>query len=109
MSAVVEPTPPESAVTVPVLMYHDVAENSGGRDWAFAVPPALFDEHLSALAATGYHTAPFRDLSAPEHGPSKLTVYLTFDDGYVSYNDVVVPMLHRYGMTATVFVPTAYI
>jgi len=98
---------------VPVLLYHDVADGPAhDRFRRYVVPPGLFDEHLSALASAGYRTANASTLIAttqPLGGADRPAVYLTFDDGYRSFATTVVPTMARYGMTGTVFVPTAYV
>ena len=46
----------------------------------------------------------------PSEGPSDgPTVVLTFDDGLLDFASEVLPRLRRYGFTATLYVPTAYV
>jgi peptidoglycan/xylan/chitin deacetylase (PgdA/CDA1 family) len=45
---------------------------------------------------------------APDRLPDR-AVLLTFDDGYQSMRQTVLPWLHRYGYPAAVFVPTGFI
>ncbi len=99
----------EESGTVPVLLYHDVADGPvQDRFRRYVVPRGLFDEHLGALASAGYVTAPASSLDLSETG-RRPTVYLTFDDGYRSFASAVMPALARYAMTGTVFVPTAHV
>ena len=97
---------------LPVLLYHDIADGPANPAFRrFVVPPSLLDEHLSALKSAAYATANASDLlcdqQATVHDSSR--VYITFDDGFHSFADKAVPALTRYGMTGTVFVPTAYV
>ena len=49
--------------TVPVLMYHDIADAPTAHAFRrFVVPPALFAEHLEALREAGYTTGRVSDL-----------------------------------------------
>jgi peptidoglycan/xylan/chitin deacetylase (PgdA/CDA1 family) len=41
--------------------------------------------------------------------PSKPLAMVTFDDGFRDNHDVVLPILQRHGLTATVFISTAYV
>ncbi|MGH3437037.1 MAG: polysaccharide deacetylase family protein [Sciscionella sp.] len=41
--------------------------------------------------------------------PEKPTIALTFDDAYSDFHAVALPMLMRYELTATLYVPTGYV
>ncbi len=103
----------QSSEPVPVLLYHDIADGPAHKGFRrYVVPPGLFDEHMSALDSAGYQTAPASALvptTAAVQPDDRPVVYLTFDDGYRSFARTVMPALARYGMTATAFVPTAYV
>ena len=97
---------------LPVLLYHDIADGSAHPAFRrFVVPPSLLDEHMSALKSAGYQTANASELPGDQHATAhdSQRVYVTFDDGFSSFADKAVPTLTRYGMTGTVFVPTAYV
>jgi peptidoglycan/xylan/chitin deacetylase (PgdA/CDA1 family) len=97
---------------LPVLLYHEVADGPvHDRFRRYVVPSGLLDEHLSAVASAGYRTAGASALVPTDSagGDDRPTVYLTFDDGYRSFATTIMPMIARYGMTGTVFVPTAHI
>lgn len=98
--------------TIPILMYHDIADGPSHEKFRrWVVPPSLLDEHLAALKSAGYDTATASGLAqrVAVGAEGKPIAYLTFDDGYQSFERVAMPLLARYGMTGTVFVPTAYV
>lgn len=93
---------------LPVLMYHKVLE---GKNDGLTVSVAKFEDHLKYLQSKGYRTISFRSLKEMLRSGDPLphrTVMLTFDDAYVNFSDHALPLLIKYGFTATVFVPVAY-
>jgi peptidoglycan/xylan/chitin deacetylase (PgdA/CDA1 family) len=97
-------------VSVPVLMYHEVSADSRSR---LAVPPGAFAAQLAYLDEAGYRTvtaAAYADALAGR-GPAlpERAVVLTFDDGFADFHSTALPLLQRYGFTATVFVTTGWI
>lgn len=110
------PTPDGMArqARVPILMYHYLSDPPPGADkyrQDLSVSPALFEQHLAYLKAQGYHTITLYDLldhltrGAPLP-PGDKPVILTFDDGYRDNYENALPLLQRYGFTATFFVLT---
>jgi len=97
---------------VPILMYHEIA---GRRDTAsrLAVPPGSFAAQLKHLHDAGFSTLTLSALaSALAGGPVQLPsrpVAITFDDGFADFHREALPLLRRYGFTATVFVTTGWI
>jgi peptidoglycan/xylan/chitin deacetylase (PgdA/CDA1 family) len=98
---------------IPVLLYHSVAERCDPRFATWSVTPDLFDRHLTHLAAEGYTALTVRDLVARVHdGAAPLperAVVITFDDGLADFHAQAWPLLRRHGLTATVFVATAFV
>ncbi|HET9691918.1 MAG TPA: polysaccharide deacetylase family protein, partial [Acidimicrobiales bacterium] len=90
---------------VPVLMYHHVVGGDPGPGDPFTVGADELDEHLAALVAAGRRLRP---VGALLDDPSPHDVYLTFDDAFTSFAELVVPLLDAHGAGATVFVPTAW-
>jgi peptidoglycan/xylan/chitin deacetylase (PgdA/CDA1 family) len=91
-----------------VLMYHSVCNgptNPLFRQYVLA--PAFLERQLAALAEAGFTV----DSSVHATGgpPATRSVVLTFDDGFRDFYDVVLPMLERYRMRASLFIPTGYI
>lgn len=91
-------------VSVPILMYHHLADKSNG---ASCISTTLFEQHMDALCAAGYHTVSFADLiNFVEHGadlPEK-PIVITFDDGYLSNYEIAYPILQAREMKATIFI-----
>jgi peptidoglycan/xylan/chitin deacetylase (PgdA/CDA1 family) len=92
--------------SVPILMYHRIANDGppGLKRWRVA--PELFDAHMNALHRAGYQTITLAEWAdaivqqRPVHGKS---VLLTFDDGYSDFLSEAVPALRRYDFSATLF------
>jgi peptidoglycan/xylan/chitin deacetylase (PgdA/CDA1 family) len=74
-------------------------------------PPEVFERQIAYLAREGYRS--FRVAELADRWPRVLetspAVVLTFDDALADHRTVVCPILREYGLTATFFVPTAYI
>ena len=86
-----------------VLEYHAVSET-----WPadLAVTPVALQRQLELLVERGYRGATFQDaLRSP---PWPRTLVVTFDDAYVSVLELARPVLSSLGLTATVFVVTAF-
>ena len=87
-----------------VAMYHSVAPYR--RDpYRVTVSPARFGQQLAWLARRGRRGVSVRDLlAARAAGRGHGLVGLTFDDGYADFAEHALPVLRRFGFTATVFV-----
>lgn len=70
------------------------------------VSPQRFRSHLQFLGDSGLSIIPLRGLS--EGSPAN-SVCLTFDDGYASFYDEVLPILSEGRLPATLFVISDYI
>jgi peptidoglycan/xylan/chitin deacetylase (PgdA/CDA1 family) len=97
---------------VPVLMYHQIADPPEAVD-RLAVSPAAFADQLGCLRAAGFTTVTASALAAGLAGDGSALpprpVVLTFDDGFADFHSRALPLLERYGFTATVFVTTGWI
>jgi peptidoglycan/xylan/chitin deacetylase (PgdA/CDA1 family) len=85
------------------LCYHAISER-----WpaALSITPDRFEAHISFLATRGYRGVTFDEAV---RGPdADRAVAITFDDAYRSVLELARPILDRYAMPATVFVPTAF-
>ncbi len=101
---------PESAVRVPVIMYHHILRDS--RRWGdYVVSPDEFEEDLRYLTDAGYVSISVTQLIAyvkyGEPLPEK-PVILSFDDGHRSFLAYALPLLEKYGQQAVVAVVGSY-
>ena len=98
-------------IRVPVLMYHEIADASE-TDSRLAVSPAAFAAQLGYLRAAGFSAITAAELLGGAAGrtgpPPDRPVVLTFDDGYADFHSRALPLLHRHGFTATLFVTTGW-
>lgn len=86
-----------------VLCYHALSEN-----WPapLSVTPHRFERQIATLARRGLRGVKFADAASGAAGRG--TVAITFDDAYRSVLELAAPILARFEMPATVFVPTSY-
>ena len=87
-----------------VLCYHAVSER-----WPsdLAVSPRQLEEQLAWLVASGYRGTTFRD--AVDAPPAGKTLVVTFDDAFRSVYEGAAPVLARFGLPGTVFVPVDHV
>jgi peptidoglycan/xylan/chitin deacetylase (PgdA/CDA1 family) len=87
-----------------ILCYHAVSE-----DWSttLSITPSALESQLEFLVSKGYLGVTFSE-AALEDGPGK-ALAVTFDDGYSSVGEIARPILDRFGIPGTVFVPTRFV
>lgn len=119
LPTVKEDTPPTPSYTIqgvesvsgggiPVLCYHHLAPE-GGPIGGYNLHPNLLEEQFKFLKATGYKTVRLDQFYAYINGkktsdfPDK-PILLTFDDGSKTHLEVLVPLLKKYGFTASIFI-----
>jgi peptidoglycan/xylan/chitin deacetylase (PgdA/CDA1 family) len=102
-------------LSVPMLMYHSISneDESGLRAYfRTCTAPTVFAEQMEYLHGHGYSTCSLTQaldyLESAKPAATK-PVVITFDDGYTDFHRQAFPVLSRYGFSATVFLPTAYI
>jgi peptidoglycan/xylan/chitin deacetylase (PgdA/CDA1 family) len=98
--------------SVPILMYHAVADDPPAATRRLSVTPRALDAQLGFLADNGYTGMTFGDLAAAFETGAALPerpVVLTFDDGYADFATDAWPVLTRRGFPATVFVTSGWI
>jgi peptidoglycan/xylan/chitin deacetylase (PgdA/CDA1 family) len=93
----------------PILMYHYIryVDQSGDPlGYELSLAPELFDAQMAWLHEQGYGTMRMDAVArciANGACPSR-AVALTFDDGYADAFTTVLPVLQRYGFTATFYI-----
>jgi peptidoglycan/xylan/chitin deacetylase (PgdA/CDA1 family) len=87
-----------------ILMYHAVG-TLGDDPNLLATSPERFEAHMRYLKRRNLRGVSVRELlRAVNSGTPKGLVGLTFDDGYEDFLSTAVPVLERFGFSATVFV-----
>lgn len=90
---------------LPVLMYHSISADSDDP-YCIRVRPQCFEAQMRLISRLGLRGVSMRELRAAEAHRSwraARLVGLTFDDGYADFAEHALPVLLRYGFTATVF------
>lgn len=100
-------------LVAPILLYHHVgnAGLEGASATRFDVTAAGFETQLALLKQLGYQTITVSELAAALRGELALPprpVALTFDDAWADQYNIAFPLLQKYGMTATFYVPSRY-
>lgn len=86
--------------SLPVIVYHHV--NNLGED----ITEEQFEAQMKYLAEQGYRTIFLKEWVEGKINPDGKTVAITFDDGYLDNWVYAYPILKKYGVKATIFVPT---
>lgn len=96
------------ADAIRILTFHGVQEHPNSFSHQ---SPAIFEQQIKYLAEKAYTSLRISDLldNWPRVLDKKRIVILTFDDGLYNNREIVCPILRKYGMIATFFIPTAYI
>jgi peptidoglycan/xylan/chitin deacetylase (PgdA/CDA1 family) len=98
--------PPKQGL--PILMYHKVSENLAD---GLTIPFDKLDKQFSYIREKGYQTIFFEELASLLNSGQKLpgkTLIITFDDAYKSFSTFALPLMEKYNIKATVFIPVAY-
>lgn len=91
---------------IPILMYHQIDEPPprGTPLRGLVVSPGAFARQMFLLKLLGYRGLSMRDLEPYLRGEQQgKVVGLTFDDGYQNNLRHALPILQRYGHTATIY------
>ncbi len=90
------------ALSLPILTFHDLDE----RPSVISISPGVFQRSMAKLHEAKYQSITLMEavecVSLGNPFPNRSFV-ITFDDGYQSVYDEAFPVLHRYGMSATIF------
>ncbi len=104
-----------SKKAIPILMYHSVANDEQFDRHGYyrtVVSPATFQLHMEYLHRSGYKTCTPAHAVALLSAPDAQTagwVVISFDDGFLNFYTEAFPILQRFGYSATMYLPTAFI
>jgi peptidoglycan/xylan/chitin deacetylase (PgdA/CDA1 family) len=92
---------------ISILLYHQIARISAECDpRGLDIPPKSFENHMRYLYRAGFRCLRLEEaahyLQKNGSQPSK-TFVLTFDDGFQDLYYTVMPILNKFGFTATIF------
>jgi len=93
---------------LPILMYHKVSEDKAD---GLTIPVGKLDQQLFFIREKGYTIITFEELHRMISTGTPLSqkpLILTFDDAYENFTTHAVPLLEKYNLKATVFVPVGY-
>jgi peptidoglycan/xylan/chitin deacetylase (PgdA/CDA1 family) len=104
-----------SGGAIPILMYHSVSEEEETDRHPYyrvQTTPEMFTQQMVHLRRGGHKVVDLnsaaRLLAEGDRAATNL-VAITFDDGCQDFSTTAFPLLQRFGFTATVFLPTAFI
>jgi glycosyltransferase involved in cell wall biosynthesis/peptidoglycan/xylan/chitin deacetylase (PgdA/CDA1 family) len=89
----------------PILMYHAIAK-PGEHVSRFVISAKQFARQMAWLKRLNYHVLTFEEYLRYRHQqllPPVRSVIITIDDGYAEIGALIVPILHHYGFSATIF------
>jgi peptidoglycan/xylan/chitin deacetylase (PgdA/CDA1 family) len=86
-----------------ILIYHGVDEN-GTLDYNSRFISTAYLEQQLQYFKQNFHVVSLDDYFAQKFHKEKLTVALTFDDGYANNYRYVLPLLEKYQLPATFFI-----
>lgn len=100
---------------VPILMYHSISDDPEARVSPYyktCTSSAAFENQMRRLQSLGFRPVGLNEAAQMLQQKSvvreKIAV-ITFDDGFRDFHTHAMPVLERFGFTATVFLPTAFI
>lgn len=103
-----------SKPSVSILMYHSIADDDETNVHPYyrtATAPTVFAAQMESLHQAGFAVIGLAEAIRRRAEPEsfKNSVVITFDDGFRNFYTNAFPVLNRYGVTATMFLPTAHI
>lgn len=104
-----------NTINIPILTYHYIGNNPNPLDKIrdnLSVSPNEFEVQMKYIAENGFNTTSLDTMYASLEGKATLpakSIILTFDDGYIDFYVNAFPILRRFNLHATAFIPTALI
>ena len=99
----------ESTAEVPILMYHSIDDTGPVELAPYRLSPGAFASQMRYLAEHGYYSVSLEQWAQAIVAGRRLPgrpIIITFDDGYVNFQQHAWPVLADAGFTATMFVVT---
>lgn len=103
------------ALRVPILSYHYIGNNPEPKDTRrneLSVTPDRFEEQLTYIKQHGFTPITLNQLygiqNHKETAPAK-PIILTFDDGYIDFAVIAMPIIEKYNFKVVSFIPTGKI
>ena len=95
---------------LPILMYHNVSQNESDNV-GLTISTKNLEVQFKYLSENDYQTFHFSELESlkQSHDLLKKAVIITFDDVYVSQFKLAYPLLQKYNLKASFFIPFAYV
>ncbi|WP_347372839.1 polysaccharide deacetylase family protein [Aequorivita sp. Q41] len=91
---------------LPILMYHHITVEEGK---GLTISAEKLEKQFKHLAENGYKTFHLKELFQLKKLPKGKNIVITFDDGYVSQMEHALPLLKKYKLKATFFVPLNFL
>ncbi|MBY5340167.1 glycosyltransferase [Rhizobium leguminosarum bv. viciae] len=99
----------EVTTSVPILMYHRIAEDGPAALRRFRTPPEIFRKQMQFLRRQGYYSVTAQNLANLLRSGKPIQgrpVMLSFDDAYLDFQTNAYPILAENDFSADVFVVT---
>lgn len=104
------PVLPDTEHQIPIVMYHYVRVVDKEKDalgYKLSINPSDFEKQMKYLKDEGYTTIHMKDLL--DKKVPKKAIVLVFDDGLEDFHSAALPVLQKYGFTASNAVITGMI
>ena len=91
---------------IPILLYHRLFDKEQ-NDEKYEINVDEFEKHIRYLSENGFRALSFSDLYSEKKLKTEninKSVFITFDDGSYSDYSLALPVLKKYGFTATFFI-----
>ena len=91
---------------LPILMYHNVTFSNGK---GLTIGVENLERQFEYLHKNGFKTFHFAEILKLKSLPKGKNAIITFDDGYVNQMELALPLLKKYNLKATFFIPLDFL